>query len=851
MSTNKLDDNHPYKQIVEILEDAQKHIKEVLPAFVDQDDPKSFDSAHNTKVAQAIALMTKTLAEPGRNKKVGLWTMKGLLPILLDCIKALTENKDKALPIPNLNHQDADDTTFKLCAIYLTVLKGLNVDYCPSAKDYISVLSWAGKAWMDDLTIHSPEKLTNDLTAYFKKLDDSRQAELLTFVDKIGLDDLKIKLKYSLQPQVANEVAVQLDNIKKLTLKQMPINILARMIQKARNIKLNTRGHHLLAVNGEADFPEKFLTDKPTLVKYKTASGEDAVTVFQYEWPSAFSMQMSTEPTNVADIKFPEGDEQRYQVGIIRVKDTNTAYYVDVENKTLKKLEYSSEQLKRLDELIKSSGKCRSLNKEMLRGVESINPTVLSDMGRKLVQFNLDAGAESVKSLVFPKIGEKEDQLAYNEEKYKPLYRHIVKSYTIQISHHKPTSSLVISDQILAMEESIKANKESIAKLAADRSLLQQEIASLDEKITHDRNNLGSAVAQHISPVASGIVQFGLGAADTLANLPILKNLAAGVLPGAVNMAKEAYIAAAEPERNILHSLEEKLEAEKGSENELNNQIESLNRELVQNRKILFKLRLEQFNMQALKSFSEKCVKFTNQISSRLARLQESQAQNSFTNADALIQQTKQIKDELIHLRIKLTEDLSAFDTDLSAPDIFDRDLHNLCASARSSFDELAKTVDEAQIQEIKISEMENTASEYFSVLLQENARKLRHNFAYLSGILWNSQALPYLALLAGAIALTIALGILLSNPHFLAIFVIPAIIKITTPLAITGVALGGTVVLASVAKIAMNYRLFKSAPKDTGAGDVVNVAKVDATETTADNTSGRNLLSSCFGGGN
>ncbi len=837
MSTNPLENTHPYKQIVDILEMAQENVATIVPNFPKQEDPKQFDSAYNTKIAQAIWLMTKTLAEPGRNKKVGSWAMRHLRPILLGCIDTLTEKKDKALPIPNLNAAEADDTTFKLCVVYLSVLKGLDVDFCPSVKDYISVLSWAGKEWMDNLTIKSPEKLTNDLMAYFKTLDSARQTDLLSFVEKSGLDDLKVKLDYSVQAQEIKKVGEQLDRI---TLKKTPWNILIRAIQRARNIKLNKKGHYLLSVNDEANFPKQFLADKPTLIKYKNDSGEAAFKVFHYEWPSTFSMQMSTEPQNIADIKLSESDKERYQVGIIRVTDPNTVYYVDLEKKTIKKLGYSHVDLTKLDELIKPSTVSRSLGTTILRNIESIDAAVLADAGRKLVQFDLSADAEGLndQNLVFPEIGAQVSSIAYDEEKHRSLYKHIVKSYTNQVSYQKSVSSQDPSEQISAIEKSISTNKETLVRLQSESASLKQTNAELETKIANDRASLSDPSAQYLPSAVNTVAHLGFDAAEAIANIPLIHNLALGALPSAVNYFKQSFISLVEPGLNTLNELEKKLKDQKETEIKLNAQIEELNQSVAQDSKKLLELRLERFHIQALRAFSDKCAEYATQMSARLSRFQS----KGTSKNEELDQKIKETKKNLLDLREDLDAQLKAFGEEINPSGILNEALNPLFVKAQLSFNELNARVKSVDEQELKIQSMEETAALYFS--LKQKTKKLQRNFALLVHMLWNSPVLPYFALLSGVIALTIALGLLLSNPHFLAVFVISSIASMTAPLAITGVAVVGALALGSAVKIATGYRFFKSAPKENvvAAADkkVVNVegaSPVEQKETAAETT--------------
>ncbi|MDP3706201.1 MAG: hypothetical protein Q8R24_09905 [Legionellaceae bacterium] len=217
MTATKLDMKNPYYNVLVILEKARSDILTIMGSDFETKltaNPEAFSTTYSEAVAQSIALMAKTLADHGKTKTVSAWYMTSSVTFLLSCIAKMTKEKVGALPIPDIE----DATTFKLGIAHLGLLSGLNVATCPQAKDYISVLSWAGKEWLNNLTIESPKKLSERLCAYFESLtNEIERQELLNFVNGTTLTELKTKIQYAMNTKTVDTAATKLADVRKIT----------------------------------------------------------------------------------------------------------------------------------------------------------------------------------------------------------------------------------------------------------------------------------------------------------------------------------------------------------------------------------------------------------------------------------------------------------------------------------------------------------------------------------------------------------------------------------------------------------------------------------------------------------
>lgn len=129
--------------------------------------------------------------------------------------------------------------------------------------------------------------------------------------------------------------------------------------------------------------------------------------------------------------------------------------------------------------------------------------------------------------------------------------------------------------------------------------------------------------------------------------------------------------------------------------------------------------------------------------------------------------------------------------------------------------------------QERGLLAREKIAYAFGQILISQTAM-FTSSFQFM---LSDTKIIPWLSLVAlivGAVAAIIALGVLTGNPHF-ALFIVPALAGVVSPLCLTGAVLGTTAVAASVG--GMSYRFFALAGKrDKSDGATATATAEDTT---------------------
>lgn len=792
-----------YDGVLKILETAQGSIQNLLPNCpLPKTLPNTFDSDPNQKLAQSIYLMVDRLHYHGENDCVYLTSFAwNSLSTLKSCIGVLQDGQ--SLPIPNLNQ--ADDTTFKLSVIYLSVLKGLDIQICADAKDYIGVLG-ASRDFLDDLTLYGPAELTKNLINYYKAIPDAeieRKEALLAFVTTNKLDELKDFLTSDTQIKALGETLEKINSFAQMSIVLKTLVIFHR---KFLNVKLNRKGHQLLVVENEADISVNLSIDMPTLVKIKSTDTQDVVRVYRCEWPKTFGLQLSEAPTQLNDLPLSEEDKEYYQAGIILVKnnhDSDQVFYVDRTQNTIEPLqEITNQELELLNQVFGSSsaGKCINMSEAKLRQLSSIEPNN-NLWGKKFIYFTLDANLPSISKIKFPSTLDHIAELPYQTDT-DHVYEHIIDAYNHQISMHRPKIFLTIEQKIERLQNIIQDQSNKIKALAKDifeieneENRLLQEKAELEQQL-----GLQANLGTDRSPS-----QLSIYLNQILFNISCVSDSSTYVSFFVKNWDEECFnkiVALQSNQRQLTEN--NNLRASK------NAALQLLNADILKNECLLLKLEINQAKSVQLNPLSKEMDNYKTQMQGRLNWLNISEFLNFSKYYVAIkrsIAKTPSWEHQL-HLLKNTLATISA-----KASDLMERLGENASANKQkdsllkevSSIDELMRALTQMMDQDLQIQKIETSAAK-LSSLLKRNALRMNQKLFSFNMMLLNSKFLPYLAILAGAVALTISMGILLSNPHF-AVFIIPAILGITNPLAITGAAVGGTVALLGAA--AIGYQCF------------------------------------------
>ncbi|MDP3560702.1 MAG: hypothetical protein Q8R83_00810 [Legionellaceae bacterium] len=300
MATNK------YDGVIKILEQPQRDILDIMQS-------KSGLSKYASEAAMSINRMAETLAKHARDQNViaSIWPPRsGLLlsvSTLLDCIKTMTKGVSGALPIPVVE----DETTFKLGVAYLGLLNAFNVAKCPDAQDFLTALQAAGKEWVENLTIHSPQELTINLIQFFHTSDHETKGRLLSFVNEASLPELLKKLDVVTQFEANNDTTKAAEaNIEqiKTSLKSMS-NIPILQMLRLRAILYRIR-KNINSTKTEANEGTAILRDHKLSGRYKQLETNIAALIEKKELLIQTQMEVRQELGRLR-IRLSEIESQR------------------------------------------------------------------------------------------------------------------------------------------------------------------------------------------------------------------------------------------------------------------------------------------------------------------------------------------------------------------------------------------------------------------------------------------------------------------------------------------------------------------------------------------------------------
>lgn len=809
-----------HQTIYDVLKFARDKIPSTFrePPFIPRENPKDFSEDLMLKIAQAIYLMADIL-----EKSQSCWVLATYLAAnsrsdyIDQCLRILGH---PSLFIPILR-QDSDPILFKLCVLFYCVLKGFGDHKTQTASSLLSLLRMRfGEAYEKKLIEDSPLQLKTDLIGYLKARDNTSQAELLEYIEGLGLKALRIEWSYDLGKTAVEGIATQLGKVQnKIEEKRSPILPLIRIVWKMKNKVLNQAGHYLLSVESEADFPADFPMDKPTLVQFHNAKKELSVRFVQYRWPNVFCLLLPSVSDDsddsaafqllLARIHALEADSLDFKFGFVYDLNKKSWWFFDQTKDILQKISLDISQSNTLREVLrgvettkKSVFRCLSNNNLNDIWKTQANQSLLKTIRRQVCFDLLDRA--SFQKLRFPDKRSDYITLCYSADNWSNgLYPAIM--YAYKKIERKHTS---LSEKMAVLSKKIDKHRAYLDRLKEKKKTYA---ADQDEQAANVDNGLAIA---------------GVGT-DTI----VSKFLSAW------SIVDEIF----HPEKAL------------DSSDELTSDIQQLEADIERLELQQFELRLEQFSMEYLPDLTQHLEEINQLLTARVDRAVLKWKNfsplpfNGIKNDRVTIQQTRKIfhtkrmtyetifkslqrEVEPLGVYQFVSDEMSRAGA-RSALVATDNPLIVSRSSLISTKNRLALRIREieaqfwdvhAQFMEldfiwVNLDLAETSLSDHF-LLIASQTKAFYNQVVSFSLLLSTSKYLPYFALLASVAAMVIALGILLNYPLFLTIFVIPSLLVYTPMMALVGVSLGGIVALGSASVIAP--RFFRSGGDEDGQSE-------------------------------